>query len=171
MNRRPHAKRRPADRRQRGFTLTEVLIATLLVGAAIAGANAFFMAARAKAALVEDPTAHLLAEEVFVIAQLLDREPSGSEAAKTSEQILALDSLIGASFSPPIMANGKDYPDLEGWSQAVDLSIVDVTAPGLPLFDDPAVALDPGDGKLYQIVVTVHEGDVHQGTFTRLMAP
>ena len=49
----PAETSRAARRRQRGFTLTEVLIATLLVGAAVAGAQAFFMAARAKAAMTE----------------------------------------------------------------------------------------------------------------------
>lgn len=156
-----------------GFTLIEVLAAALVVGIAIlSGSWAMSGAARNRTLLAgPELTASLLAREVHELALTLPREPSGTVGATTPAQLLALDSLEGASLSPPVRADGTADGSLSGWTQVVDLSVYDVLDPTTPTADDPTLGL-PSDGSLiYRLDVTVLKDGSVVDSFAWWLAP
>lgn len=144
----------------RGFTLLELLMTAIVLGTSLVAAS-WSMSAVARTKVLHeanDDPALALAREVHELALGLAREPAGLTGASTAAQVTALDALVGAHFSPPILADGTTATGYDGWSQHVSLAVhalSDLSRTG----DDPADGL-PSDGdRIYRLVVEVrHDG-------------
>ena len=120
------------NKRSHGFTLVEVLIATILVGLAIASlmaANRAFTTAND--AGTDLSTAEFLIEQVKELMSLLPVVDPQTEIAtfgpETSETLAGyddLDDFDGASFSPPINADRSALADYTTFSQQVTVQNV-----------------------------------------------
>ena len=119
------------SKRSKGFTLIEVLIATILVGCAIASlmvANRAFT--QANDAGTDLSTAEFLIEQIKELMALLpvvDPQTDATFGPETGE-ILAgyddLDDFDGANFSPPINADRSTLNDYTTFSQQVTVENV-----------------------------------------------
>ncbi len=114
-----------------GFTLVEVLIATILVGLAIAslvGAN--ISLTRANGVGADLSTAEFLIEQFRELSTLLSViDPNtGTGYFGSEEAVLAdyddLDDFDGKSFSPPISANRKVLDDSAAFTQQITVENV-----------------------------------------------
>ena len=115
-----------------GFTLVEVLIATILVGLAIAsliGAN--ISLTRANGIGADLSTAEFLIEQIRELGALLaviDPE-TGTAQFGSEEAALAdyddLDDFDGKSFSPPINTNREALQSFAAFSQQITVENVD----------------------------------------------
>ena len=115
-----------------GFTLVEVLIATILVGLAIAsliGAN--ISLTRANGVGADLSTAEFLIEQIRELGALLaviDPE-TGTAQFGSEEAALAdyddLDDFDGKSFSPPINTNREALQSFAAFSQQITVENVD----------------------------------------------
>ena len=150
-----HVPGRP--RTAQGFTIIEVLIATALIGlVAVGGTWSMAQSARAKEMMKGDPiTASLLAKEVFELAQSLSRSPSGVTGVTSAEDIIALDSLVGASFSPPIRSDATTDSSLAGWGQQVTVAAFDLVDLDTPSGQSMAQALGSYQASVYKLTVNV----------------
>jgi len=114
------------------FTFIEVLIAIILVGLAIASlvaANSSFT--KANSAGTDLSTAEFLIEqikELTVLLPVVDPQ-TGTDFFGLEEPGLVnyddLDDFDGASFSPPISADGNNLDDLAAFSQQITVENVD----------------------------------------------
>jgi hypothetical protein len=116
-------------------------------------------AAQARTALSEEPLAFLLARELRELAETLPREPSGGSPATSASEILALDTLDGAVFSPPLRANGSADSTLTGWSQETSLALCALSAPSVATAEDPRAGVQGNAERVYRLTVSVR----HQG--------
>ncbi len=141
-----------------GFTLAEVLLTAVVIGGAfVAGTWSMSATARTKAGYDQAANpAQFLAQEIFTLSDGLPREPSGMTGATSGAGVLALDSLVGASFSPPILADCTLAPGFDGWEQSVELSVYAVDDLATPTSLDPADGLAPESGHVYRLDVSVH---------------
>lgn len=157
----------------RGFTLLEVLVAAVVLGTSLVAATWSMNATARTQALHElaDGPADDLAREIHELASGLPREPSGQVGAHSAADVLALDSLVGASFSPPILADGSVAEGLDGWSQHVDLEVHALSALDTPTDDDPAAGLPPDGDKLYRLVVEIRLDGESAGVFSWWINP
>lgn len=145
-----------------GFTLAEVLLTAFVIGTAfVAGTWSMSATARTKAAYdAAKGPAQFLAQEIFTLADGLPREPSGTTGVTNGTAVVALDSLLGASFEPPILADGTVAPGFDGWEQDVALSIFGLDDLETPTNLDPADGLAAESGFIYLLEVTVsHDGE------------
>lgn len=117
-----------------GFTLVEVLIATILVGLAIAsliGANISLTRANGVGANLS--TAEFLIEQFRELSTLLSViDPNtGTGYFGSEEAVLAdyddLDDFDGKSFSPPINTNREALQSFAAFSQQITVENVDAT--------------------------------------------
>ena len=124
----------PERRRNDGFSLIEVLIATLLVGLAVAallGANRAFT--RANDAGTDLSTAEFLIEQIKELMALLPVvDPDGDttfgpETGETLPTYNDLDDFDGAIFSPPINADRVSLNDYATFSQQVTVENVNAS--------------------------------------------
>ena len=172
MSRRPLATR-PRARCARGFTLVELMITVLVIGTAfIAGTWSMSATARTKAGYEQAAgPAQMLAQQIQVLADGLPRTPVGMVGAKSGAAVVALDSLIGASFSPPILSDASVAPGFEGWRQDVELSVYSLDDLTTPTADDPADGLDPESALIYRMDVTVLHDEEPVDTFSWWIHP
>ena len=160
---RPALSCRAARRATAGFTLIELMLTVFVLGTAfVAGTWSMSATARLKEAYDQDDgPAPYLAREIYALAASLPREPSGLTGATSGAQVVALDSLIGASFSPPIEADGGLTHGLDGWRQNVSLSVYSLDGLSTPSSCDPADGLPPDSAQLYRLDVSIlHDGQV-----------
>jgi len=151
----------PNARVMRGFTLIEVLLAALITGIAMAAVS-WTMTSAAQAGSVnnEDPRAFLLAREIRELADTLARKPSGAVGVTRGEDILALDSLHGAVFSPPLRSDRTKQAALTGWAQRVTLAVCSLDDPATPTGESPTLGLDSSAKRLYRLTVAItHDGE------------
>jgi hypothetical protein len=149
-----------------GFALIEVLMATVLVGFAIASMNAMFISGSARVAYAQDPvTAHQLAREIHTLARRLPRDAADSTLITKAVDATALGTLAGAVFQPPIMADGTEYSSLPGWSQRVTLHLVSLDSPNTETALDPRSKQASDGSFMYQLSVTIHDGSSEVDTF------
>jgi prepilin-type N-terminal cleavage/methylation domain-containing protein len=159
-------------RSQRGFSLIEVLLATLLLGYASTSLESLMMAGRHKAALTEGPvTARLLANEIHLLAKLLPREASGSLAATSPETLLAFDSLDGAVLSPPLLADKSVYDQFSDWTQEVTVMVATLSNPAAAAFAAPMEGLSPLAAEVYQLRVRVLKSGQEVESFSYWLRP
>jgi prepilin-type N-terminal cleavage/methylation domain-containing protein len=158
--------------RQNGFSLAEVLIATVIASYAMMSSWSVNGAVSAKYAMDADPIeAAQLAREIYECAELLPTTPSGTTGVTAGADVVALDSLIGASFSPPIFADGTPNTAYAGWTQQVSLDVHALADLGTKTADDPTAGLGSNDGKLYKLTVKMLKAGVEQDTFSWWISP
>ena len=149
----------PARRRRRtaGLTMAELLITAAVMGSSLVAVSwAMTATARTHAAYGDaDGPAFFLAKEIHELAEGLPRAPSGDVGATSADDVAALDSLVGALFSPPILADGNAVDGFDDWSQDVSLSVFSVDDLSQPTADDPADGLPPDASKLYRLQVDI----------------
>ena len=100
-----------------GFTLVEVLIATILVGLAIAsliGANISLTRANGVGAN--------LSTAEFLIEQIRERA-----IAADYDDLYTLEHFDGVSFSPPINADGNDLNNFAAFTEQITVENIDAT--------------------------------------------
>ncbi len=161
-------KERGARRNARaGFTLMEVTLAAVVVGVALMAAfSALSSAAVVKAMHDDHPaTAFVLATEIHCLALEVERGVWDGTPATNGAQVLVLEDLAGATFSPPINARRAVRTDLSDWKQEVALTQV--------ALDDPSRAstVDDGAAVLWRMDVTIKRLDVIRGQFTWWIHP
>jgi len=158
--------------RSRGFTIIEILVATMLVGVALISTSwAMSSAARSKVVLEDRGfEAAMLAREIHEMAQSLPREPSGVVGVSKGADVEALDSLVGAVFSPPVRADGQTLSSKTGWSQSVDVKVCCLDDPSVKT-DEALKGLSKNEEKLYQLEVTVSYDGAAVDTFSWWLAP
>jgi len=158
----------------RGFTLLEVLIATVLVGVAVVSTS-WAMAAATRVKLETEATAPvtatMVAQEIYELAKRLPAEPSGVVGATRLEDALALDSLVGAVFSPPIRADGSAFVGVDDWSQEVDLEVYGLSDLETKAVQSALDGLSGSDPQLFQLVVVIKDGDQELDTFRWFLTP
>lgn len=156
-----------------GFTIAELLLTALVMGTALVAAT-WSMTATARTKATLDNTygpAMMIAKEIHVLAESLPREPSGTVAAQNAGDVLALDSLVDAHFSPPIFADGSTVPDMSGWCQDVDLTVFDMNDLSNPTEDAPEDGLPADADKLYRLRVTIEHESEEVGTYDWWITP
>ena len=157
---------RPNRQPAAGFTLIELVLTVFVLGTAfLAGTWSMSAVARTKAAYDEaQGPAAFLAHEIMTLADSLPREPSGMTGATSGAGVVALDSLIGASFCPPIMADGSFIPDMMAWRQNVALTVYALDGLTTPMSCDPADGVPPESAQIYKLDVSIlHDGQVVDG--------
>ncbi len=170
----PQARHLPALRaRQAGFTMAKLLITAFVIGTAFVGATWSMSAlTRTKAAYAQDAgPAAFLAQEIQTLADGLPRTPSGTTGATSGVAVVALDSLVNASFSPPILADGTVASGFTGWRQSVALSIYALNDLSTPTADDPAQGLPAESALIYRLDVSVLHDNELVKTFSWWMHP
>jgi hypothetical protein len=111
------------------------------------------------------------AKELYELAEGLPRTFSGATGATSGAELVALDGLIGGSFSPPLRADGSADLALVGWSQESDLSVIVADASATPGADGPGDGLAPDGTQLYRLTVRVLQGELEMGTFDWWITP
>ncbi len=150
-------------RSTRGFTLAEVLIAgTIMAVALVAVTTSMSAATSSKAELADQPMlAARLAQDIAVLAETLPRTPSGSSGVTSGSAVVALNSLDGAVFSPPIRADGSSDSTLTGWQQSVNVEIFTLDNLDTPTNESVMTALSTHAARLYRLSVSIrHDGQV-----------
>lgn len=167
-----HQRARHGRRDSRGFTLAEVLLVTVLVGVGIAAVSWLMtMAAMTQEVhAASDAESIMIAREIRELASTLPTAPAGLGAADTGDEVVALDSLDGAVFSPPIRADKQVMTDLSGWTQSVDVSLRDLDDTDVVLDDDVRVVAQ-GERAVYRLEVTVSHSGALVGTHTWWIVP
>lgn len=150
-----------------GLSFIEILLATLVAGTMlVAATSALGGSVKAQQVMAGEPiTAFGLAREIHSAAQVLSRNVGDGVAATVGSEVLTLDDLDGATFSPPISARLAALPACTGWSQEVHLEYVNLTTPGI-------LAADPvGNAALRRLTVTVRQGAEVAGTYVWWLNP
>lgn len=159
-------------RTRAGFTLVEVLVATLITGMALSAVSwTLVSSAQAKAILRNDPRAFLLAREVHELAESLPRAPSGVVGVRLAADARGLDSLHGAVFSPPARADRTVDSALAGWSQHVALEVCLLDDRGTPTGESPTLGLARDAARLYRLTVTIRHDGADVDRFDWWLAP
>lgn len=135
-------------------------MATVLVGLALVGVSWMMTASATSQALLQRDSADslLMAREMLELARSLDRAPSGSGPATAADEVLALDSLDGASFSPPLRADLTAFDDLDDWTQQVDVDVVTVDDLETVVSETLPDSLPKGSDELLRLTVTILDG-------------
>ena len=159
-----------APRREAGLTLVEVLLAAVVFGVVLMASSwALNHAAGTRVAQAREPVgAALLAGHIHTLASTLSREPSGLPPAVDAAGLLALDSLDGAVFSPPLDADLDTLDDLQGWAQQVDIGLVHPATPEVVEAWSPPAALG---SHLILLTVDISHAGTSQGRFRWWLAP
>jgi prepilin-type N-terminal cleavage/methylation domain-containing protein len=116
----------------RGFTLTEVIVATAVVGI---GISALMVATKSGTEVNmvgrEITQATFLAQELRELTLRLpfsdqddgDQDnPPGPDGSDPQVFVDDLDDLMGVTYSPPRDASAEVITDMDGWAQTIDLS-------------------------------------------------
>ena len=154
---------------ERGFTLIEVLMATVIASIAVVGMSwTMSRSVTTRHELADAPVTPLLvAKEIHTLAMTLPRAPSGYTNATGFSGVHALDSLAGASFSPAIHADGST---ISGWTQDVQLSVHDLSDFSLASGMSATDVVPKTSNLLIKLVVTASKGS-QSGSFTWWLAP
>jgi type II secretory pathway pseudopilin PulG len=151
-----------------GMTLVEVLVGTVIVslvvisaGWALSGAN------DSKHIHAEEPIdAALIAKEMYELALRQDSTDDGDPPATAAAGVMGLDSLDGASFSPPLDASLGELAlaNAAQWRQDVDLQVFDLSDLDTPSSEDFASA-SASSSTLYRLTVHVTFRGEDRGTW------
>ena len=160
-------------RARSGFTLAEVLIASVIAAVALVAVTAAMSSATTtRAELARRPVVvSQLAQEIHALAEALPRTPSGSLAATSGDEVEALDSLAGARFSPPLLADRSTDTDLAGWSQHVEVAIHALDDLVHPTGESLSTELEADSHRVYRLEVTILHGSIPMETFHWWLKP
>jgi hypothetical protein len=150
-----------------GFSFVEVLLATLIVGTLmVAATTALTSSVHTYNVLAGQPfTALTLAREIHAAALTLPRDPGDGVPATDGSEVVVLDDLDGALFSPPIDAQLATLAHVSGWSQDVALERVSLSQP-----DQPA-ALSADLSTLWRLDVVIRQGAKEVGRYSWWINP
>ncbi|MGQ0553929.1 MAG: type IV pilus modification PilV family protein [Planctomycetota bacterium] len=148
------------------MTLLEVLIGTFIVSVVLVSAGwALSSTTSSKQIHAEEPlNAALLAREIYELAMTLPTAPSGLPVADAPGEALALDTLDGASFQPPIDSRQAAMASLGTWKQRVQIQVFDLADPEVAALDGYA-QIAGGAGQIYRLVVTIEQRKIDLGTW------
>jgi Tfp pilus assembly protein PilV len=163
----------PRKRNNGGFTLAEVLVSSFILGTAfIAASWSLSATASTKAGYGStEGLALLVGREMYELAESLPKAPSGTTGATDINDVVALDCLIGAQFSPPVMADGTVVTEMDEWTQNVALSIFSMGNLTTPTADDPALGMPADASKLYRLDVVIHKSGEEVGSYQWWISP
>jgi len=113
----------------------------------------------------------MLAREIHELARTLDRAASGAGAATTADGVVALDSLDGAVFTPPIGADLSTLTGLNGWSQSVDVATYDLSDMSTAVSVGVLETIPKGSGMAYKLTVRILENGTEQDVFEWWVEP
>ncbi len=174
---RDHPQRRnagaaPTDFGQ-GFTLIEVLMAVMLLAIVLPAITAATgNAVTVKSELAEDEvSAAILAREIHEMARGLARQPSGSTGARTGQGVLALDSLVGARFSPPLRSDRTAESTRSEWTQQVDIVVYALDDLQVPTGESATQAFSRHADRLLRLNVTMLRNGEAAGEFGWWITP
>ena len=122
MTRTPRNKRRRAHT---GFTITEVLMTTVVMGTSMVALGWMMTSANRTQDVYQEQSADdlQLAREIRELALAVRKEAFNDNGiAVMPADVLCLSNLDGASFSPPIRADLSVMTHLSGWTQRVQLT-------------------------------------------------
>lgn len=155
--------------RSAGFTYLEALIATIVVGTAIAAGLLLLGAGtQADAAALERLTGKSVAQELRELLETKTTEDAedpvyGPEPGESSVAAFDdLDDFHGQAFSPPINSRLEVMTDLAGWTQEVLVESVE------PL--DPARVVAPLSSDLVRVRIVVRHGNTEVARLVTLRA-
>jgi len=123
-----------SDNKNSGFTLIEALIATAIIGIAIAALiTSNISHTQANAYGMHTSTAEFLIEEIRAMTAPLDfvdpNDVAGTFGAETGENSVTdyddLDDFDGITFNPPVDVHGNTLNDFSEYSQVVTVVNVD----------------------------------------------
>ncbi len=132
MGNKPSGRNRSRGRENRGFTLIEVAVATVLVGLGVVA----LMVASGSATRVNDAN-HKLTQAVILVQELREwtlrlpfsdpdpedqGNPPGPDGVDPQVFVDDLDDLMYVTFDPPRDGQGNAIADLPGWSEIITLS-------------------------------------------------
>jgi hypothetical protein len=155
-----------------GLTLIEVLMGTVIVSLVVVSASwALSQAGSNKHVHEESPiNAALLAKEIHELALTLPTADSGKAAATAPGEVVALDTLDGAEFSPPVSSALEELGGSKGWMQRVKVSVYDLTDLETPVSDD-FTSEAKSSSSLYKLTVTVFDGKTEMGDWSWWINP
>ncbi len=139
---------------------------TLVVSLVVVSASwAVSQASTSKHVHEESPiNAALLAKEIHELALSLTTAASGKGAAATPGEVVALESLDGASFSPPLDSELEELADNKGWTQNVSVSVYDLTDLETPV-SAKFISATKSSAALFKLSVQISNGNQDMGTW------
>lgn len=149
------AIRTPAARRQAGATFVELMLAVLIISTTVVASTSSMRASAEVYHYFSDGKheALMLAQEIHEAAKLLPWDAEGVEEPGFGTDVYDLWDLDGKEYSPPRSAEYDLVVSHIGWTQEVEVRVVDM--------DDPEVEVDPAtfDGEtLVELRVSVLNG-------------
>jgi prepilin-type N-terminal cleavage/methylation domain-containing protein len=165
LARAPHLRALHVARDRRGLTLIEVLMGSIVVGLVLVSASwALSQASTNRHIHEESPiNAALFAREIHELALTLPTAASGGGTATSGIEAIALDTLDGATFSPPIDSFKFELP-AAGWSQHVTVGVYSLDDLETPVSEGFTTA-SKSSPAIYRLSVQVLQGDVDRGTW------
>ena len=156
-----------ARRRVAGASFAELMLATIVVGSAVVASTASLRGStEVYHYFAEGPhEALMLAQEIHEAALLLPWEAEEADPELFGAGVKGLFDLDDKEFSPPRSAEYEVVISHIGWSQEVDIKIVDL--------EDPSIEVDPEtfEGEtLTELEVTIKIGDDVVGTHSWWMS-
>ncbi len=169
VNRKPFPHCKNLDNRG-GFTLTEVMIASVVIGIGVSAALFGMSSSLDSSGKSQDMlTAMSLAENLFQLAQGLEiNDPDGGEGfgpdqgESSIDDYDDVDDLDGSTFTPPLDAAGVEIESYAGWSQEVDVFCLDL--------ESMERLETPENTGLIEMEVNVFRGVKRVGCFRRVWA-
>ena len=142
----------------KGFTLLEVLLATIILGIGIAAAlNSMITGTTMNAESEKLTNATFLAQEIREWTQNLpfsDQDtqdmlnpPGPDSEGPYGPFVDDLDDLLDAEFSPPVDSMGNEISGMSGWTQRITLSWRSE--------DDPSVVVTNGSSNIIYVQVQI----------------
>ncbi len=150
------------------MTMLEVLVGSVIVGLVVISAGwALSSANESKSIHSEEPIdAALIAKEMYELALRQDTADDGDPPATGAEGVKGLDSLDGASFSPPLNASLAELSltSAASWRQELDLQVFDLSDLDTPTSEDFTGATD-SSSTLFRLTVHVTFRGLDKGTW------
>lgn len=154
--------RKPRHKRQRGGTLAEVMLATLVVGTTlVATASSMSQSATVYAFFTDGPhEALMLAQEIHEASGLLPWEADVGAPATFGDDVTTLWDLDDQEYNPPRSAQYETVSSHPKWTQLAEVDFVSL--------DDPSQVVDPdvfGGETLVRLTVTISRLEEEMGSF------
>jgi len=165
----PPPRQGPSEGRA-GFTLTEVMIASVVIGIGVSASLFGMSSSLETSGRSEDMlTGMALAENIFQLTQGLafsdpeSEDGFGPEMGETGvDDYDDVNDFDGSTFAPPLDARGDEIVSLTGWSQEIGVFCIDL--------ESMERLETPEETGLVEIEVTVFHNGRRTGCFKRIVA-